>query len=116
MAKKILLALLFIIIVVIIKQRFFDFTDYTSMIKDGAIIVDVRSETEFLTGNIDKSINIPVSDISSHLNKLKDKEQVIITCCASGIRSAAAKQMLISKGYKNVINGGGWSSLKRKIK
>ena len=35
--------------------------------------------------------------------------------CASGMRSASAKAILISKGYTNVTNGGGWISLERKI-
>ncbi|MFQ3333291.1 MAG: phage shock protein E, partial [Flavobacteriales bacterium] len=44
-----------------------------------------------------------------------DKDQAIITCCASGIRSAGAQKLLSSKGYTNVVNGGGWSNLERKL-
>ncbi|HEY4629318.1 MAG TPA: rhodanese-like domain-containing protein, partial [Flavobacterium sp.] len=39
----------------------------------------------------------------------------IITCCASGMRSASAKSILKSSGFTKVYNGGGWSSLKNKI-
>ena len=86
------------------------------MLDQGGVIVDVRSESEFLTGNIEKSINIPLPELGSKLSLLKDKDQPIITCCASGMRSAAAKNVLKAKGYKNVVNGGGWNSLKKKIK
>jgi rhodanese-related sulfurtransferase len=49
------------------------------------------------------------------LAKLKDKNQPIITCCASGMRSASAKSILQSNGFTQVYNGGGWSSLQNKI-
>lgn len=90
-------------------------TDYAQLVKDGAIIVDVRSTGEFSSGHIVESINIPVDVLASNLNKLKDKNKVIITCCASGMRSAAAKGILKSNGYATVFNGGGWSSLERKL-
>ena len=108
--------LIIIIILLIIKKRFFDNTDYKSMLDNDGIIVDVRTENEFLTGNIDNSINIPLSEISSKMSILKDKNKPIITCCASGMRSATAKQILKASGYSNVVNGGGWKSLKKKIK
>ena len=46
---------------------------------------------------------------------IKDKNEVIITCCVSGRRSNKAKEILKSKGYNNVFNGGGWKSLKNKL-
>lgn len=90
-------------------------TDYAQLVKDGAIIVDVRSAEEFTGNHIVGSINIPVDALASNLNKLKDKNKVIITCCASGMRSAAAKGILKSNGYATVFNGGGWSGLERKL-
>jgi phage shock protein E len=90
-------------------------TDYAQLVAEGAIIVDVRSKGEFASGHIEGSINIPVDALASNLNKLKDKNKVIITCCASGMRSAAAKGILKSNGYATVFNGGGWGSLDRKL-
>ena len=49
-----------------------------------------------------------------NINKLKTKDSPIITCCASGARSAAAKQILNANGFTNVHNGGSWMSLKQK--
>ncbi len=89
--------------------------DFAQLVKEGAIIVDVRSKAEFESGHIDGSINIPVDSIANNLNKLKDKNKTIITCCASGMRSASAKSILKSSGYTQVFNGGGWSSLERKL-
>jgi phage shock protein E len=89
--------------------------NYTDLVKQGAIILDVRSKGEYLNGHIKDSINIPVDTLRNNLFKLKDKNQPIITCCASGMRSASAKSILKSSGFTKVYNGGGWSSLKNKI-
>lgn len=89
--------------------------NYADLVKQGAIILDVRSKGEYSGGHINGSMNISVDTLSSNLGKLKDKNKTIITCCASGMRSASAKNILKSNGYTNVYNGGGWSSLKNKI-
>ena len=89
--------------------------DYADLVKQGAIILDVRSKGEYSGGHIKGSINVSVDALSNNLAKLKNKNKTIITCCASGMRSASAKSILKSKGYTNVYNGGGWSSLKNKI-
>ena len=82
------------------------------LLKDGAVIVDVRSKGEYASGHIKKSINIPLDVLSSNLGKL-DKSKPVITCCASGMRSSSAKSILKSKGFVEVVNGGGWTSLKK---
>ena len=89
--------------------------DFSELVKSGAVILDVRTKGEYASGHIKGSLNIPVEQLGSNLSKLKNKNNVIITCCASGMRSASAKGLLTSKGYTNVYNGGSWSSLERKI-
>jgi phage shock protein E len=90
-------------------------TDYSELIKEGAIILDVRSKGEYVSGHIKNSTNIPVDQLSNNLSKLKDKNKCIICCCASGMRSGTAKRILESNGYKAVFNGGGWQSLQNKL-
>jgi len=92
-----------------------DKTDYEQMVKDGAIILDVRTKGEYASGHIKGSINIPVDQLAGNLHKLKDKTTPVITCCASGMRSASAKSILTSNGFTTVHNGGGWMSLQSKI-
>lgn len=89
--------------------------NYAELVQQGALILDVRSKGEYAGGHIKGSINISVDTLNNNLNKLKNKEQTIITCCASGMRSASAKSILKSQGYTKVYNGGGWSSLQNKI-
>lgn len=75
---------------------------------NGAIIVDVRTKQEYSQSSGKSSINIPLDQLSNSLNKIKNKENTIITCCASGMRSASAKAILKQAGYSNVHNGGPW--------
>lgn len=85
--------------------------DLSELIRQGAKIVDVRTPAEYKQGNVKGSINLPLQTLSSNLNKLK-KDDVIITCCASGMRSGAAKRLLKGQGFTNVHNGGTWMNLR----
>jgi phage shock protein E len=87
---------------------------YSQLVKNGAPIVDLRSKEEFSGGYIKDPINISVDTLKNNLDKL-NKDKVIITCCASGMRSASAKSMLKFSGFNEVYNGGGWSSLNVKV-
>lgn len=89
--------------------------EYAQLVKQGAIIIDVHSKGEFAGGHIKGSVNIPVDQLGSHIAKLKSKNAPIITCCASGMRSASAKSILKSNGFTEVYNGGPWGSLRNKI-
>jgi rhodanese-related sulfurtransferase len=89
--------------------------DYSELVRKGATILDVRSKEEYQSGHIKGSINISVDSLNNNLSKLRDKNKPIITCCASGMRSASAKSILKSIGYTEVHNGGAWSSLQTKI-
>ncbi len=88
--------------------------DYKQLLQNGAIILDVRSKGEFASGSLKDSKNVPLDTLSSYLVKL-DKNKPVITCCASGMRSGAAKNILKSNGFNQVYNGGSWISLRNKI-
>jgi rhodanese-related sulfurtransferase len=89
-------------------------TEIKNLVKNGAMIIDVRTPSEFKIGHIQGSLNIPLQNLSQNLSKIK-KDRPIITCCASGMRSASAKIILKASGYGEVYNGGGWYSLQHKI-
>ncbi len=88
--------------------------DYKTLVANGAIVLDVRTKGEFQGGHIKGSVNIPLQNLAAGSSKLA-KNKVIITCCASGMRSASAKSMLRSAGFSEVHNGGGWMSLQNKL-
>lgn len=89
--------------------------DFKALVKNGAKILDVRTRGEYASGHIKGSINIPLNELNKLPKSLKP-EMTIITCCASGMRSSAAKAQLKSLGFSKVYNGGGWYSLNNKIK
>ena len=79
-------------------------------INDGAVIVDVRTELEFNSGNIENSVNVPLKDLMYRVNEFK-KDKKYITVCTVGMRAESAKKFFKKRGYQ-VVNGGRWSNLK----
>ena len=85
-------------------------TDFGELIKQGATIIDVRSKGEFQSGHLKGSINIPLKNLSENIGKI-NKNKPVITVCASGARSSAAKSILKANGFE-AYNGGPWTNLK----
>lgn len=83
-------------------------------IKKGALVVDVRTPAEFSAGHYEGAINIPLDQVQSRMNEFGDKDKPIIVYCRSGNRSGQAKKILESSGFKDVINGGGLTSMPSK--
>lgn len=77
----------------------------------GAVIIDVRTPGEFSSGHLKGSKNIPLNQIEKQVAQIRKWEKPIIVVCASGMRSAAAKNVLSKQGLE-VYNGGSWHSLK----
>ncbi len=76
------------------------------------LVIDVRTPGEFRSGAFPNAVNIPLDDLMSGNVDLGDNpEREIIVYCATGARSAYAQQILRSRGFANVINGGGISSM-----
>jgi phage shock protein E len=74
-----------------------------------ALIVDVRTPSEFQGGNVAGSINIPLNEIPSRLDEFKHNPHIVL-CCASGGRSGQATAYLQQCGI-NCVNGGAWTSV-----
>lgn len=89
--------------------------DFAELHRNGAQVIDVRTRGEYKGGHIKGSVNIPLDELRNSLPKIA-KDKPVITCCASGMRSASAKSILSSAGYAQVYNGGGWASLQHKLK
>jgi len=93
-----------------LKKIFGEKVNISELIANGAVVLDVRTKAEFQNGHVQNSINIPLDKLPDNLKKL-NKNKPIVTCCASGARSATAKNYLKSKGFELVYNGGSWRSL-----
>lgn len=79
--------------------------DINKYVKQGAIIIDVRSPQEFKEGHIDGAICIPDYQMKRNIQKyVKNKNEVIILYCSTGHRSQDAQEILVNMGYTNVYN------------
>ncbi|HEY8690360.1 MAG TPA: rhodanese-like domain-containing protein [Chitinophagaceae bacterium] len=96
------------------KNIFKPATDFSKLLQECAVIIDVRSVGEYQSGHIDGSKNIPLDRINKEIPKIKNFKKPIITVCQSGARSRMARSILTAAGIET-YNGGGWLSLKRKI-
>lgn len=73
--------------------------ELNNYLKEGAVLVDVRSEREIMRhGSIKGSINIPLERFRDECEDLP-KDKLIILYCESGTRSYNAERILKSHGY-----------------
>ena len=76
-----------------------------SYIKQGAIIIDVRSPQEYQEGHVDGAISIPDYQIKKEIEKqIPNKDELIVVYCTTGHRSQNSQKVLESLGYTNVYN------------
>ena len=69
------------------------------------ILIDVRTEKEYLAGHIENAVWIPRGLLEFMIQKISvDPEAEIILYCKGGGRSALCTYALIEMGYKNVFN------------
>lgn len=79
-------------------------------LRQGAVVIDVRSAGEFTAGHLPRAINIPLSEIESVIQrKVTDRNQVLLLHCQSGMRSSAAVKKLKAAGYPNAYNLGSYA-------
>lgn len=91
--------------------KLFKKTDYKKLIEqDGAVIIDVRSPSEFASGAITGSENIPLGSIPGKTKQIKSLGVPVICVCASGMRSGGAKAQLAAAGV-DAYNGGPWTKM-----
>lgn len=86
-------------------------------LKNGALVIDVRSPGEFASGHLSVAINVPLDEIETALSqRVKDKNQVLLLHCLSGTRSGMAKTKLKRMGYLNVHNLGSYGRAENILK
>jgi len=91
--------------------------DAREYLKNGALVIDVRSPGEFDAGHLARAINLPLDEIATALPaRVKDKNQVLLLHCASGMRSGVARQKLKYLGYTRVFNLGSYGRAENILK
>ena len=61
-------------------------------LRDGALVIDVRSPAESRAGHLPNAISFPVDEIEAALPlRMKDKNQLLLLHCQSGMRSGVER-------------------------
>lgn len=85
----------------------------------GAVLLDVRTRSEYVQGHIDGSTLIPLDQLSASLTQLAAVQAPIIIICHSGARASTAATALrrASKADVHVLGGGvsSWAGCGRKL-
>ena len=104
-------------------MRFFDFlkgTDINQGVREfsttaGAVLLDVRTSSEYAQGHIPGSKNLPLQSIDKVERMIENKATPIFVHCLSGARSRQAAAVLQQMGYTNVKDIGGIASYTGKV-
>ena len=93
---------------------YIQYNEIDELVKNGAYLLDVRTDIEFSTGHIEGSVNIPLSELRERLNELpQNKDEKLYVTCQVGLTAHVALMLLHGKGYKNLYNiSGGYLTYK----
>lgn len=75
----------------------------------GALVIDVRTPTEFGSGHLESAMNIPLAGLGEGvLRRVPDKDRALLLHCQAGARSAMAVRQLKGMGYNRAFNLGSY--------
>lgn len=84
--------------------------DAAAHLKNGAMVIDVRTAGEFNSGHLTNAVNIPLDEIEAVVpQRVTNKNQVLLLHCQSGMCSGMAQQELKKLGYTKAFNLGSYS-------
>jgi phage shock protein E len=111
--KILIIAAVVVVIFLLKKAGQISARDAQEYLKEGALVIDVRSRDEFSSGHLAVAINIPLDEIEATVPiRVNDKNRLLLLHCQSGMRSAVAVKKLKSLGYTKAFNLGSLSRAK----
>jgi phage shock protein E len=86
--------------------------EVSSVLAEGAVVVDVRSPSEFAAGHVADALNIDVGsgDFEAKVRAL-DKGRTYVVYCRTGSRAAQAIRTMAELGFTGLVNGGAFDDL-----
>jgi phage shock protein E len=79
------------------------------------LILDVRTLEEYAAGHVAGTVHIPLDQLEQRWQEIAQyRDQPIIVYCRTGRRSAVAIDLLATKGFSRLENGGGVSQMARR--
>ena len=88
----------------------FDNVKIQEYLKNGAVVLDVRTGAEYEEGHVAGSQHIVLDTIPGNILTIKDFDKQVIAVCRSGARSGQAADFLKQHGV-DIINGGPWENV-----
>jgi rhodanese-related sulfurtransferase len=76
------------------------------LVTQGALLLDVREDSEFELGHAPGALHVPLAEIPDRLEDVA-KDRRIVCVCRSGVRSARAGHFLLEQGFDAVNLEGG---------
>lgn len=73
---------------------------HRELVRNGALLLDVRTAEEFAEAHVPGARNIPVQELPARIAEVGEKNRPVVVYCRSGARSARAASMLKAAGYE----------------
>lgn len=76
-----------------------------SLHEQGAVLLDVREDDEWVAGHAPGAVQVPLASVSDAASRFGGQQ--VVTVCRSGARSAEAAKVLAAAGIevRNVVGG-----------
>ena len=79
--------------------------DVRTLVKGGAVVIDVRDKEEFAGGHIPGAVNVSRGTLEMRVGEVvPDKNAQVVCYCAGGNRGALATDTLVKMGYRNAVS------------
>jgi rhodanese-related sulfurtransferase len=70
----------------------------TELLRDGAVLLDVREPEEIAAGRAEAAVAIPLGELAPRLGELSRSSKIVVVC-RSGSRSTVAAHVLNTDGF-----------------
>jgi len=77
--------------------------------KNGAVILDIRTQSEYENGHIENAQLIPVDELRGRLGEI-DKSKPVLVYCQVGLRGHVAARILLQNGFNAMNLSGGYKT------
>jgi phage shock protein E len=87
-------------------------SEVSSVLSEGAVVIDVRTPAEFTAGHVADALNIDAAskDFEDKVGAL-DKDKTYVVYCRTGSRAGRAVAAMAKLGFENLVNGGAFDDL-----
>lgn len=91
--------------------------EWADAVRNGALLIDVRSQGEWDQGHVDGARLLPVDQLDARIAEVEqwaggDKSKPVVVYCRSGARAARARTMLQKAGFTRVETAGGYDTVR----